>query len=156
MAKVPRNQPPGGVESDEGRARRRAFGRFGGRSGPGAGRGNDFESPEDRGRGGPGKRGRRGHAPPPSKPPPRQYGPRPGVSLLRDMPPGCRGTIRRLSCKGRLRRRLMDMGMVPGATVEVENPAPLGDPMKLRLKGCHLSLRREEAGQIEVDIENEE
>lgn len=48
------------------------------------------------------------------------------------------------------------MGMVPGATVEVENPAPLGDPMKLRLKGCHLSLRREEAGQIEVDIENEE
>ena len=80
----------------------------------------------------------------------------PGASLLRDMPPGCRGRVRRIDCKGPLRRRLMDMGIVPGASVKVENPAPLGDPMKLKLKGCHLSIRREEARQIEVEIEDEE
>ena len=94
--------------------------------------------------------GRRGR-PPTGRPIPPS-----GVVLLRDMPMGCRGRIKRLTCRGQLRRRLMDMGVVPGTEVEVERPAPLGDPLKIKLKGFNLSLRKDEAGQIEVEVEEEE
>jgi len=74
------------------------------------------------------------------------------VLRLGDLEPGARGTINRLSCRGRLRRRLMDMGVVAGTPFEVERVAPLGDPVELKLKGFHLSLRREEAGDIWVEV----
>ena len=44
--------------------------------------------------------------------------------------------------------RLMEMGFVPGVMVEVRKLAPLGDPMELRLRGFHVSVRRLEAGRI--------
>jgi Fe2+ transport system protein FeoA len=72
---------------------------------------------------------------------------------LCDLEPGDRGTIERLSCRGRLRRRLMDMGIVTGTSFEVERVAPLGDPMELKIKGFHLSLRKHEAGEILVKVE---
>ena len=79
-----------------------------------------------------------------------------GTSMipLREMKPRCRGTIHDLSCKGKLRRRLMDMGVVAGAPVEMERFAPLGDPMELKFRGFHLSLRKEEAGEILVEVPN--
>jgi Fe2+ transport system protein FeoA len=46
----------------------------------------------------------------------------------------------------------MDMGVVAGTPFEVERVAPLGDPVELKLKGFHLSLRREEAGDIWVEV----
>jgi Fe2+ transport system protein FeoA len=78
------------------------------------------------------------------------------VVQLRDLQPGSCGTISRLSCNGKLRRRLMDMGVVAGAPIEVERVAPLGDPVELKIKDFHLSLRKEEAGDIWVEVENQD
>ena len=75
---------------------------------------------------------------------------------LRELEPGSRGTISRLSCRGQLRRRLMDMGVVAGTPVKVERVAPLGDPVELKLKGFNLSLRKEEAGDIWVEVPEDE
>ena len=75
---------------------------------------------------------------------------------LGDMRPGVCGKISRLSCRGKLRRRLMDMGVVAGTPIRVERVAPLGDPIDLKLKGFHLSLRKEEAGDIWVEVEGDE
>lgn len=50
----------------------------------------------------------------------------------------------------------MDMGVVAGTPVEVERVAPLGDPIELKLKGFHLSLRKEEAGDIWVEVRGDE
>ena len=44
--------------------------------------------------------------------------------------------------------RLMEMGLLPGTTVEVVRLAPLGDPMDIRVRGFHLSLRKAEAANI--------
>ena len=50
----------------------------------------------------------------------------------------------------------MDMGVVAGTPVQVERVAPLGDPIELKLKGFHLSLRRDEAGSIWVEVPEDE
>jgi len=47
-------------------------------------------------------------------------------------------------------RRLMEMGVVPGAPVCVIKAAPLGDPIEVRVRGYHLALRRAEAQTITV------
>jgi ferrous iron transport protein A len=44
-----------------------------------------------------------------------------------------------------LRRRLMELGLVPGTPVKVVNVAPLGDPLELSVRGCRLSIRRKQA-----------
>ena len=46
--------------------------------------------------------------------------------------------------------RLLEMGLVPGTAVEVVRLAPLGDPMDLRVRGFHLSVRKEEAARVLV------
>ena len=78
-----------------------------------------------------------------------------GVVRLRDLKPGTTGTIQRLSCERRLRRRLMNMGVVAGTPFEIERVAPLGDPVELKLKDFHLTLRNEEAGDIWVEVDDE-
>lgn len=49
------------------------------------------------------------------------------------------------------RRRLMELGLVPGTAISVVNVAPLGDPLELSVRGCRLSIRRNEAALVEVD-----
>jgi Fe2+ transport system protein FeoA len=51
------------------------------------------------------------------------------------------------------RRRLLDMGLTTGETVTVERAAPLGDPIEVLVKGYHLSLRKQEANQILVEVQ---
>ena len=46
--------------------------------------------------------------------------------------------------------RLLEMGLVPGTPVEVVRLAPLGDPMDLRVRGFHLSVRKAEAAHVLV------
>jgi Fe2+ transport system protein FeoA len=48
------------------------------------------------------------------------------------------------------RRRLMELGLVPGTRVELVRVAPLGDPVELLVRGASLSIRKAEAGEIEV------
>jgi Fe2+ transport system protein FeoA len=43
------------------------------------------------------------------------------------------------------------MGVIPGSVVEIERIAPLGDPIDIKVKGYHLSLRKEDAEKIEVE-----
>lgn len=70
---------------------------------------------------------------------------------LKDLSPGDMAKVVKVNAKGAIRRRLVDMGVVPGAEFRVERYAPLGDPIELKLKGYYLSLRREEAEGIIVD-----
>lgn len=49
------------------------------------------------------------------------------------------------------RRKLLSMGLTPGTVVEVVRVAPMGDPVEIRLRGCHLSLRRHEAAAVSVE-----
>jgi ferrous iron transport protein A len=48
------------------------------------------------------------------------------------------------------RRRLMELGLVPGTEVRVEKVAPLGDPLELVARGCSLSIRAAEARAVRV------
>jgi DtxR family Mn-dependent transcriptional regulator len=71
---------------------------------------------------------------------------------LREMKPGQKGKILAVKSKGELGKRIAGMGITPGALVEVERVAPLGDPIDIKVKGYHLSLRKEEARGITVEL----
>jgi DtxR family Mn-dependent transcriptional regulator len=67
---------------------------------------------------------------------------------LRDLKPGEKGKVIKIKGKGNLKKRLLDMGIVPGTEIQLEKVAPLGDPVNILVKGYHLSLRKEEARDI--------
>lgn len=69
---------------------------------------------------------------------------------LKDLKPGQEGTVVAIGEKGPMRRRIMDMGVTPGVLVKVVKVAPLGDPIEVNIRGYELSLRKDEARQIEV------
>ena len=52
---------------------------------------------------------------------------------------------------GALRRRLLDMGLTPKTKVMVRKIAPMGDPIELHIRSYELTIRKEEAGNIEVE-----
>ncbi len=72
--------------------------------------------------------------------------------LLSDMKIGDKGEILSVQAKGEIRRRILDMGLISGVKFKVVRVAPLGDPIEIRLRGFHLSLRKEEAATISVTI----
>jgi len=71
---------------------------------------------------------------------------------LAELKPGDKCKARKISGKDALRRRLLDMGVTPGVLIEVIKVAPLGDPVDIRIRGYHLSLRKEEAAIIQVEV----
>jgi ferrous iron transport protein A len=75
--------------------------------------------------------------------------------LLKDLRPGEKGSVLGIEKGSDLRKRLLDMGVVRGAEIEVVRLAPLGDPMEVLIKGYNLTLRREEAAKIHVQIDQE-
>lgn len=64
---------------------------------------------------------------------------------------GARATITEIKVPADGRGRLMEMGLLAGTTVELVRFAPLGDPVELKVRGYHLTLRRHEAEQILVE-----
>jgi Fe2+ transport system protein FeoA len=60
-------------------------------------------------------------------------------------------TIARVTGDRGFRRRLMEMGLVPGAQVTITNVAPLGDPIELEVRRGRLSIRRIEAASIQIE-----
>ena len=70
---------------------------------------------------------------------------------LSELKSGERGTIISFESTD-LELKLMEMGCIPGEEVVVEQIAPLGDPMSIRIAGYSLSLRKNEAKQIIVSI----
>ena len=70
---------------------------------------------------------------------------------LHQLEPGESGRIVAISKNSPATKRMMEMGIVRGSLVEVERVAPLGDPIDIKVKGYHLSLRKEEAKNIEIE-----
>jgi len=73
------------------------------------------------------------------------------IANLKDLKPGEKGKVLKISARGEASRRIVEMGVTPGAVVEIERVAPLGDPIDIKVKGYHLSLRKEEAQGIEIE-----
>lgn len=71
-------------------------------------------------------------------------------SSLASLPIGAHARVIGVNGTGAVARRLMEMGVVPGAQVRVIKAAPLGDPIEVRVRGYHLALRRTEAQTITV------
>ena len=71
---------------------------------------------------------------------------------LDTLPGGHEAVITTVGGEGSLRCRLLDMGLIPKTRVRVEKIAPLGDPMELRVRGYALSLRKEDAREIQVEV----
>ena len=73
------------------------------------------------------------------------------VRTLQDLRPGESGMILSVGNQsGAVKRRLVDMGLTPGTEVKVTKIAPLGDPLEVSLRGYELSLRKDDAAQIQV------
>ena len=68
------------------------------------------------------------------------------------LPLGQEAVITAVGGEGALRCRLLDMGLIPKTVVRVEKVAPLGDPIELRVRGYALSLRKEDARNIQVEV----
>ncbi|AAM06845.1 TPA: ferrous iron transport protein A [Methanosarcina acetivorans] len=65
---------------------------------------------------------------------------------------GQRARVIQVRGRGSSRKRLLDMGMVPGTVLNVTKKAPLGDPVDFKLKGYNLSLRKTEAEAVVVEV----
>jgi len=72
---------------------------------------------------------------------------------LSGIQPGQRCIVRGMKSKRDVTKRLVEMGVGRGAVIEVERIAPLGDPIEIKVRGYHLSLRREEAQNIDVALQ---
>ena len=72
------------------------------------------------------------------------------MATLRDVRVGESATVARLDGPGAIKRRIMDMGLTKGTRVLVHKVAPLGDPIEVTVRGYELSLRKDEAGCIDV------
>ena len=71
---------------------------------------------------------------------------------LNEFSVGERGVIKTVSGEGKLRRRLFDMGVTPGAEVLLRKKAPLGDPLEVTIRGYELTLRKTEAELVTLEV----
>ena len=62
------------------------------------------------------------------------------------------GTVKSVSGEGKIKRRLFDMGITPGADVKMRKKAPLGDPIEVTLRGYELTLRKSEAVCVVTEV----
>ncbi len=72
--------------------------------------------------------------------------------LLCDFAIGESGVIKCVTGEGKIRRRLFDMGLTPGAQLTMKKKAPFGDPIEITVRGYELTLRKAEAAYVEVDL----
>ena len=75
----------------------------------------------------------------------------PGVALS-ELAAGSGGKIVALELPPEAKQRLLEMGMTVGAHIEVVRYAPLGDPVDIKVRGYHLSIRKHEAAGIFVAV----
>jgi ferrous iron transport protein A len=73
------------------------------------------------------------------------------AKTLASLEPGERGKVVSVEGDADATRRLMDLGMIRGTSVEMVRRAPLGDPLEVRVRGFMLTLRRSEAEHITVE-----
>lgn len=65
-----------------------------------------------------------------------------------ELKPGEYGTVVSIGSSGAIRRRIIDMGITPGAVVFMRKSAPFGDPIEINVRGYELSIRKAEAKEI--------
>lgn len=74
---------------------------------------------------------------------------------LDELPVGRTAVVDSLQTRGPQRRRLLDLGLVPGARVRAELTSPLGDPTAYRVLGTLVVLRRAQAREVRIDARPE-
>ena len=72
-------------------------------------------------------------------------------STLAEIPLGRPVRVTRVDGPRAFRRRLLEMGLVPGTEVTIVTVAPFGDPLRIEIRGGQWSIRRNEAAQIAVE-----
>ena len=72
------------------------------------------------------------------------------AAVLKDLKPGEAGVIETVGGAGALRQHFLDMGIIPGAEVQVVKLAPMGDPMELMVQGYELTMRMDDAAKVGV------
>ncbi|MFC1490456.1 ferrous iron transport protein A [Candidatus Latescibacterota bacterium] len=70
------------------------------------------------------------------------------TNTIKDLAPGMTGVISDIKTPAGIKRRLMDMGIIIGAKVEMIRSAPLGDPVEIKVHNTLIALRKSEAGLI--------
>ena len=65
---------------------------------------------------------------------------------------GEHGVVKTVVGEGKIKRRLFDMGLTPGAEVLLRKKAPLGDPLEVTVRGYELTLRKTEASCINMEV----
>lgn len=73
------------------------------------------------------------------------------MKTLREAKIGDTVTVVKLHGEGAVKRRIMDMGITKGVTAHIRKVAPLGDPVEITVRGYELSLRKADAGMVEVE-----
>ena len=71
---------------------------------------------------------------------------------LNDFKIGEKGVVKFVGGEGKVRRRLFDMGVTPGAEIYLKKKAPLGDPIEIRIRGYELTLRSTEAAYVTAEL----
>jgi Fe2+ transport system protein FeoA len=69
---------------------------------------------------------------------------------LTNLPLGQDARVTAVNGEGSVTRRLLEMGVIPGVSVQIIKMAPFGDPIEVRVRGYSLAMRRSEADAIEV------
>ncbi len=78
------------------------------------------------------------------------------IISLSQVPVGKKGKVEKLLAIDLPRRRMLDLGIVPGTIIEVLRKSPLGDPTAYEIRGAMIALRKEESNKILVRLIDEE
>ena len=70
---------------------------------------------------------------------------------LRDMAIGETSKVLRINGEGKVKRRIMDMGITKGTSIYLRKVAPLGDPVEVTVRGYELSLRKDDSDIIDME-----
>ena len=73
---------------------------------------------------------------------------------LNEFSVGEKGVGLKIEGEGKIRRRLFDMGVTPGAEIYLRKLAPLGDPLEITVRGYELTLRKAEASCVCMEVKN--
>lgn len=74
------------------------------------------------------------------------------IKTVDKLKPNESGTVVSLASSGAIRRRIIDMGITPGAKIIMRKTAPMGDPIEINVRGYELSIRKSEAKEITIEV----
>lgn len=71
---------------------------------------------------------------------------------LNEFDVGQKGIVKKIEAEGKIKRRLFDMGVTPNTEIYLKKLAPLGDPIEVTIRGYELTLRKDEANKILMEV----